>query len=570
MTTRVPYSMTDAPVNVKSFGAKGDGVTNDTAAIQAALDAAAGKTLHFPAGTYLSGKLAVSAGTHITADASTVVVSAVTVATDHVFQAISTLGTATVLTANAAVRAISVAVTSASALAVGQLVCLRDTAYKFGTTGRNLEFNEIESIVGTTVTLKNRLIGSYTTANSAELVPVTTPKRDIVIENLYVQIPSTKDGGAFYFQDAYRCRLINCRSTGQKGQPGVQIWRSAYIDVQGGDFSDGQSQSTAGYGYGANIAQSSHHCVIRGATFRNVRECAVASNARYSGYVDCVSVGSYDNAFNAHADGAEDCFFIDCRSYSARSKGFYAGGVTSQAPDKRIRFVNCESHGSGYFGFWADGASGVVSEDILFENCKAYDFGGDTANSYGFYLFRSTRPRVINCIADAKGNANARAVVKAEICTDAVIRGGTFKSASSGWGIIHANCTGVAIDDNHISDVSSNQGVYAESTASTKVYVRRNRVDNDTPFTKNAGDIHEGNEFSTKRQQARGATASVADGGTITHGLVSTPTSVRAIASVSGEFVSVTAVSGTTFTLAIKKHDNSAGTTQTIYWEAEV
>lgn len=37
MTTRVPYSMTDAPVNVLALGAKGDGTTDDTAVINAAL-----------------------------------------------------------------------------------------------------------------------------------------------------------------------------------------------------------------------------------------------------------------------------------------------------------------------------------------------------------------------------------------------------------------------------------------------------------------------------------------------------------------------------------------------------
>ena len=66
-----------------------------------------------------------------------------------------------------------------------------------------------------------------------------------------------------------------------------------------------------------------------------------------------------------------------------------------------------------------------------------------------------------------------------------------------------------------------------------------------------------------------GAT-SVADGGTITHGLETTPTKVRCTPTVSGELVSVTATGSTTFTVAIKKHDNSAGTTQTVYWEAEV
>jgi len=66
-----------------------------------------------------------------------------------------------------------------------------------------------------------------------------------------------------------------------------------------------------------------------------------------------------------------------------------------------------------------------------------------------------------------------------------------------------------------------------------------------------------------------GAATSVADGGTITHGLGATPTVVLTQASVSSEFVSVTALSGTTFTVAIKKDTGAAGTTQTVYWKAE-
>lgn len=44
--------LADTIVSVKDFGAVGDGVTDDTAAIQTAIDASIGKTLFFPASTY--------------------------------------------------------------------------------------------------------------------------------------------------------------------------------------------------------------------------------------------------------------------------------------------------------------------------------------------------------------------------------------------------------------------------------------------------------------------------------------------------------------------------------------
>ena len=65
-----------------------------------------------------------------------------------------------------------------------------------------------------------------------------------------------------------------------------------------------------------------------------------------------------------------------------------------------------------------------------------------------------------------------------------------------------------------------------------------------------------------------GTQATVADGGTIAHGCGATPTVVNVTASVTGEFASITGLDATNITVAIKKHDNSAGTTQTIYWSA--
>lgn len=52
--TKVTYSMIDgAPINVRDYGATGDGVTDDTTALRAAFTAGAGKSVYLPAGTYI-------------------------------------------------------------------------------------------------------------------------------------------------------------------------------------------------------------------------------------------------------------------------------------------------------------------------------------------------------------------------------------------------------------------------------------------------------------------------------------------------------------------------------------
>ena len=65
-----------------------------------------------------------------------------------------------------------------------------------------------------------------------------------------------------------------------------------------------------------------------------------------------------------------------------------------------------------------------------------------------------------------------------------------------------------------------------------------------------------------------GAAATVSDGDTITHGFSVAPQSVIAGGSVAGEIITVTAISATTFTVAIKTNLNAPGTPQTIYWQA--
>lgn len=572
-----PTDYSGTYVDVLRFGATGDGSTDDSASVQRALDVSllTGQRVHFPSRNrngqtvYRCNGVRVYANTHVTADHGVIIEKNGGAAFTNIFNATSTLGTATALTANGTKGASSVVVTSNSGLSVGQLVLIRDATYKFSTSGRNLELNEIDGIAGTTITLRNRLIGNYATASTAELVPVTTPARKIKFENVQCRVPSGGTGGAFYFQEAYDCDVVNSGCVGMEDQGGVQTWRSAYIRIRGGRYADGQNQSTAGKGYGISFGEASHHCQAIGVQTTNVRENAFGANVRHSQFIDCIAVGSYDNGFNSHANGVEDCDVVNCSVYSSRSFGFVAGFTGSNAADKRIRFINCRSYDSGSYGFWTGADVGRENEDIEFIDCVAIRPGVTSGNNYGFLISRCTRPKVINPRVIGS-SANVRAGGIFEVCTDAYLKGGEVRDVTSGWGWIHQQCTGVTIEGLRIQDVGSNQGVYGPATASTKVVVRNCRVNNDTPFTKNSGDIVEGIEYDTKRQSNRGAASSVADGGTITHGLVSTPTNVRCTTSVAGEFVSVTSVGSSTFTVAIKKHDNTAGTSQTVHWEAEV
>lgn len=71
--TTIPRMLKDRfadVVNVRDFGAVGDGITDDTAAIQAAAKAARGRSLYIPAGKYVltSGSITVFSNTHVYGD----------------------------------------------------------------------------------------------------------------------------------------------------------------------------------------------------------------------------------------------------------------------------------------------------------------------------------------------------------------------------------------------------------------------------------------------------------------------------------------------------------------------
>ncbi len=67
----------------------------------------------------------------------------------------------------------------------------------------------------------------------------------------------------------------------------------------------------------------------------------------------------------------------------------------------------------------------------------------------------------------------------------------------------------------------------------------------------------------------KGTALTVADGGTIAHGLPDTPQTLSLVGTVAQEHITVSGLDGTNITVAIKADGGAAGTAQTIYWSAE-
>jgi hypothetical protein len=186
-------------VNVKDFGAVGDGAADDTAAIQAAITAAAGKTLVL-AGTFrVTGTLNVTASnTRIVGDGTAKIIAsgASWTSGQPVLQiAGSGAGTATTLSAAITSSSTTFSVASASELSAGTFVTISSgSEYWSGITGdsgfqpvNKSELNRIRSVSGTTITPEWGLEDTYSiSGHTVTVTPYT------FIENVAV------DGVQFY------------------------------------------------------------------------------------------------------------------------------------------------------------------------------------------------------------------------------------------------------------------------------------------------------------------------------------------------------------------------------------
>jgi hypothetical protein len=184
-------------VNVKDFGAAGDGVADDTAAIQAALTAiaaAGGGSLVLPRGTYrVTQTINITAGNiHIegygaTIDATGLAYVAGTRASGCVFKFTGGSLSSTTLASTASAGATQLSVTSATGIQAGQLIRCISNQVQYTNSTVDAHFHDqniVESVAGTTITLQSSVIYPLTVSPHVVTVWFATPIRNISVKGL--------------------------------------------------------------------------------------------------------------------------------------------------------------------------------------------------------------------------------------------------------------------------------------------------------------------------------------------------------------------------------------------------
>lgn len=355
MTTRVPYSMTDAPVNVKAYGAKGDGVTNDSAALVAALTAAAGGVLELPSGIFLIGTDAA-----ITVPAKTTVRGA---GPGTILRKSS--GTADVLSISANdVTIEQLRIEGPNNTSVDGIVfdnCSRGRV-------RDVQGYQLSSTVtvGLTTSCDDVVIERvYSSANTQQGVHLNKATRAVVRDCYSTGIGSSSLHHGFYVGNCTDVEIVNCRAEGCYGA-GLHVYaqssfNAARITALGGQYhGNGVSASSlrGGVVVACDATSSMTDVVLSSIQARNnngynlcasnvstldVRDCVANGNAKASTngiYWEITRTGNYSASITgcrAYANGSGirlvanagtvDEVWVDGNLIHGNDAGVYATGA---------------------------------------------------------------------------------------------------------------------------------------------------------------------------------------------------------------------------------------------------
>lgn len=532
MTTFVPASMIAAAVTPESYGALGNGSTDDTAALNAAATAAGdwGQVFLNPAKTYRvtaaitprTGQRWYGGGRITTADGFNFNVFNLSGKTDVTIEGLRAVAGrvgGTTYKDPTTARFVTASAGSDRCRVIRCHVTGFQSAVQFNGSANCLaEDNEIVAPVGWGINVQtdaddacvrgNRITGVASVAVSG----VTAANPAVV---------TTSSAHGYATGDYVVIRLVGGMTQILNKTSRITVTGPTTFSMDDVDASTYSAYTSGGW---VRNRLLEHGVYVAGSSSNNVRAPIVAGNR--------VTLAAIDGVKVSYADDTQVSGNV-CLSNGG--EGVY---VTLGATRTLVDGNTCEGNSNGVIVYTGT-ASDVIDRTRVTNNTSRKNLKNGIS------------------VTDASTGAVTNTLVAGNDVDD-----NDQDATTTQYGIVlsgGSSNTGSVVTGNRVSNEAT--GIVVASGVVSA------RIENNV-FAGNSTNLTDSGTTTVIDQVTRGATASVADGGTITHGHPKTPTSVRCTSSVSGEFISVTAIGATTFTVAIKKHDNSAGTTQTVYWEA--
>ena len=295
-------------VSFKDFGAVGDGVTDDTTAIQTALNSNAlvidGQKL-----TYLiSAPLTGQSGQTIQ-NATFTAPSLGTSATLLTFS--GTQGTAINVSSNVAAGAFSITVADGSTFTEGGWAFIKSNQYWSPAALDNVIIGElvhIESIASNVLTLQTPTLAAYAVANSATVAPLTTAK-NIVLQDVTLKAP-VSTGNQIGVKFIY-CESVEVRNCNTYDFDHTHLWfeRCANYAVRGGaSFRTGVQE---GLDYGVAHLRGCYNGLVDGYTGNSMRHIStIGGSEGVSRFIRVVNSFGY-NLTDGGIDSHSACYEHD-------------------------------------------------------------------------------------------------------------------------------------------------------------------------------------------------------------------------------------------------------------------
>ena len=357
---------------------------------------------------------------------------------------------------------------------------------------------------------------------------------------------------------------------------------------------------------GGLLANCINNVLIEGCVLKDIHFPSSISSA--SGCIRtavCNGVKITDNLIDGSDDGGAISPFANGIDIGVDTSEFVVTGNTVN--DVISHAINLQ-HGSG---------PGIIANNIIRRpkyECICLEFDDpnhitiannicDASEMFGIWVTGDTSPTVnpdeigdhINIIGNIILDCNSG--IRLQHIDHTRIADNIIQNISSGAGIVVSSSQYCDIQSNHIEKTCQNGGtadnasIYLTKAEASGVchecmynVVRNNHIIEDGTIKpsyaireQNSVYVHDNNisrniVYGISNQLTENSgTASVSDGDTIAHGLVSAPTYVNLTSSNADHIVSVTLIDDTNITIGLKDSAGNAVTSdETVYWEAEV